>query len=212
MADQYDVLTLAEAKHVLKFSPTDTSSDSTLTQVITAVSRRLDNAIGPTVIRSVTDEYHNGGRSSIELYFSPVTAVQAITEWQSGVEQGLTEQLGGTLPNDGWYGERYRPNPRLYSGIIVRKIGEFTDHFWGGTGNVVCSYSAGRSVSTAEVDDRIKEGAALFLRSWWRAYEQSVATMGEFEVATQTFPTCAIPQATKEILRDVWLPQTGFGG
>lgn len=212
MADQYDVLTLEEAKHVLKFAPTDTSSDSTLTQVITAVSRRLDTAIGPTIIRSVTDEYHDGGRTKIELYYSPVSAVTAITEYQSGTAVGLSEVYGGTLPYEGWYGERYKPNPRLYSGIIVRKTGEFTDHFWHGSGNVVCSYSAGRSTSTTTVDDRIKEGAAMFLRSWWRAYEQSVAPMGEFEVPTQTFPQCAIPTATKEILRDMWLPQTGFGG
>ena len=89
---------------------------------------------------------------------------------------------------------------------------DYEYRFWSGKGNIVCSYSAGRSTFTAEIDDRIKEGAALFLRSWWRAYEQSVATMGEFEVATQSFPQCAIPQATKEMLRDVWLPQTGFGG
>ena len=211
MADQYDVLTLAEAKHVLKFAPTDTSSDSTLTQVITAVSRRLDNAIGPTIVRSVTDERHDGGRSKIELYFSPVTAVQAITEYQSSSAKLLTEKQPGQLPTDGWHGERYRPNPRLYSGIIVRMCDDYEYRFWAGKGNVVCSYSAGRSTSTPDVDDRIKEGAALFLRSWWRAYEQSVATMGEFEVATQTFPQCAIPMATKEMLRDLWLPQTRFG-
>lgn len=211
MADQYDVLTLPEAKHVLKIAPTDTSSDSTLTQVITAISRRLDTAIGPTIARAITDEYHDGGRTSIELFYSPVQTIGSIIEWQSGTSCVLTEQIGGSLPNDGWFGYRYKPNPRLYSGIIVRKIGEFDDRFWDGHGNVQCTYTAGRSTSTAEVDDRIKEGAALFLRSWWRAYEQSVATMGEFEVATQTFPQCAIPQATKEMLRDIWLPQTGFG-
>lgn len=211
MADTYDLLTLPEAKSVLKINTTDTVRDATLAQVITAVSRRLDKGIGPTVQRAVTNERHNGGRDSIELHYSPVSAVSAITEYQGTVAHGLTEETAGSSPTDGWYGEPYKPDPTLYSGIIVRRLSQFDYRFWSGRGNIVCSYTAGRVASTSDVDDRIKEGAAIFLRSWWRAYEQSIATMDEFEVPTQTFPQCAVPKACKELLRDVWLPETGFG-
>jgi hypothetical protein len=212
VADTYDLLTLAEGKSVIRVDTTDISYDDVIVRLITTVSRRLDEAIGPTVQRSVTDERHDGGRPRIELQYGPVSAVTAVTEYQSTVPVLLTEEVPGLEPVDAWYGERYAPNRRLYSGIIARRLGGFPYNFWCGAGNVVCTYTAGRSASTGAVDARIKEGAAVTLKNWWRTYEQSVGGMGEFDVPHVNFPTFAIPAAVREMLHDLTQRELGFGG
>ncbi|HEU5394701.1 MAG TPA: hypothetical protein VFV36_07840, partial [Candidatus Methylomirabilis sp.] len=82
MADTYDLLTLTEAKSVLRIGVNDTTLDTELARVITAVSRRIDEGIGPTVVRAVTSERHQGGRSSVELHHGPVQAVGSVLEYQ----------------------------------------------------------------------------------------------------------------------------------
>lgn len=211
MADTYDLLTLTEGKASLRIDPNDHYSDELLAGVITAVSRRLDLAIGPTVVRSVSGEAHQGGYPRVELRYAPVQAVGQIREFQGTNPVTLTEQTTTLEPNDGWYGERYAPDPSLYSGIIVRTYSGYPARFWSGVGNVVCSYTAGRVASTSLVDSRIKEGAKLVLRNWWRLYEQSTAGFEEFEVPQSNFPTFALPRACCELLHDLWRQETGFG-
>lgn len=211
MADALDVLTLSEAKSVVQIGPADTSRDVELARVITTVSRRLDDAIGPTIVRLVTSERHSGGRHRIELYHCPVLSVSSVTEYQSTHAVNLTEETLGVEPTDGWYGERYRPQPSLYSGIIVRRLGGFNYNFWYGAGNIAVTYTAGRSTTVSLVDARIKEAAGVILRNWWRSYEQSVGGFDEYQVPQQNFPTFGVPRAAMDILRDLWEPETGFG-
>lgn len=212
MADTYDLLTLAEAKSALRIDTNDVYSDGLLASAITAVSRRLDRYIGPTVVRSVTSEVHSGGYPRVELRFCPVRTVTSVVEYHTTSATTLTEKTLGTSPSDGWWGERYVPDPTLYSGVIVRTVGDFHRRFWEGGGNVVCTYTAGRSDTTGAVDARIKEGAQLALRNWWRQYEQSTAGFEEFEVPHSNFPTFVLPKACCELLHDLWQPEVGFGG
>jgi hypothetical protein len=212
VADTYDLLTLQEAKSALRIDATDTYSDTLLAASITAISRRLDRAIGPSVVRSVSGEIHDGGHPRIELRYGPVQAVGTVWEYQTTSLQVLTENTAAVNPTDGWYGERYVPDASLYSGIILRTVSGFPTRFWSGVGNVVCTYTAGRSTSTGAVDVRIKEGARLALRNWWRQYEQSVAGFEEFDVPRATFPTYALPRACCELLHDLWQQEVGFGG
>lgn len=211
MADVYDVLTLDEAKSVVRISGTDNSLDTQLARVVTTVSRRLDDGIGPTIARLVTSERHSGGRHKIELYQCPVLSVSSVTEYQSTHAVNLTEETVGVEPTDGWYGERYKPQPSLYSGVIVRRLGGFNYGFWYGAGNVAVTYTAGRSTTVSLVDARIKEAAGVMLRNWWRSYEQSVGGFDEYQVPQQNFPTFGVPNAAMQILRDLWKPETGFG-
>lgn len=211
MADPYDLLTLDEGKASLRIDVTDHLSDVLLASVITSVSRRLDLAIGPTVLRAVSSEVHSGGYPRLELRHGPVQAVSSVTEYQSTNPVPLTEQSATVEPTEGWYGERYAPDPTLYSGIVVRTISGFPARFWSGVGNVVCSYTAGRVADTASVDARIKEGARIVLRNWWRQYEQSAGGFDEFDVPQTNFPTFALPRAACEMLHDLWRQETGFG-
>lgn len=212
MADVYDLLTLDEAKDALRIDVADDRSDTLLASVITSVSRRLDTYIGPTVVRSVSGEVHSGGHPRIELRYGPVQTVGSVREFQSTNLVTLSENSATSEPTDGWFGERYAPDPTLYSGVIVRTYSGFPGRFWSGEGNVTCTYTAGRSTSTATVDVRIKEGAKLTVRNWWRQYEQSVAGFGEFDVPQVNFPTFALPRACCELLHDLYQPEVGFGG
>lgn len=211
MAHVNDLVTLAEAKSTLRVSVNDTASDSIIARVITSVSRRLDRCIGPSVVRAVTSEPHSGGRSRVELNYGPVQAFGAVIEYQTTSAVTLSQTVPGLEPTEGFYAERYAPEPSLYSGIIVRRIDAYERTFWSGSGNIVCSYTAGRSVSTGTVDAEIKEGALIMVRNWWRAYDQSAAGFGEFDVPTQNFPTYAVPNATKELLQNLWQSEIGFG-
>lgn len=212
MSDPYDLVTLAEAKGALRITTTDTLSDDKVARVITNVSRRLDRCIGPTVARPVNNERLDGGRSFIELAYGPVMSISSVVEYQSRTSVTLTEASPGVEPTEGWYGERYKPDPTLYSGVIVRRIDSWGRNFWSGAGNVVCSYTAGRVASTSTVPADIKEGALIMIRNWWRVYEQSTAGFEEFEVPQQNFPTFAIPNAVRDLLYELWQPETGFGG
>lgn len=211
MAHVNDLVTLAEAKSTLRVSVNDTASDDIIARLITMASRRLDRCIGPSVVRAVTSEPHSGGRSRIELNYGPVQAFGQVIEYQTTTPLTLSQTVGGVEPTEGFFAERYAPEPTLYSGIIVRRIDAYERNFWTGSGNVVCSYTAGRSSSTTTVDADIKEGALIMVRNWWRSYEQSSGGFGEFDVPTQNFPTYGVPNATREMLQNLWQSEAGFG-
>lgn len=211
MADTLDVLTLAEARSVLSLGAFDASQDDPLARVVTAVSRRLDEYIGPVVKRSVTSEVHSGGSTRIELAYGPVSAVSAVTEYQGTTATVLTAETAGTVPADGYYAERWTPNPSLLSGVLIRRCSGSTGLWWPGGGNVLVSYSAGRSVSTGSVDAKHKEAAGLMLRNLWRPYQQSIGGVDEFDTPTQNFPVVTIPKAVVDMLADEAQPMVGFG-
>lgn len=211
MADTYDVLTLEEAKEVLRIDEEDTVDDAIVERLVTAVSRRFDRFIGPTITRAVTSEIHDGGHCAIELQHGPVASIAAVLEYQSTSLVTLTPQTATSEPSEGWFGERYAPDRTLYSGIIIRTVSGSRSHFWAGNGNVLVTYTAGRTSTTTAVDDRIKEAAAVTLRNWWRSYEMSSGNLGEFDVPTQAFPMFGIPNAARDMLADMWRPEVGFG-
>lgn len=209
MSDPLDILTLPEAKSVLAIS--DTSTDTELARVITSVSRRLDTFAGPVVRRSVTSEVHSGGGSRIELNQGPVYAVASVTEYQGATATAVTAETAGTQPSEGFYAERYVPNPSLLSGILIRRVSGHDSCWYWGRGNIQVTYTAGRAESTGTVDPVYKEAAALMLRNLWRSYQQSTGGLAEFDIPAQNFPTFAIPKAVVELLADEMQPMVGFG-
>lgn len=211
MADTLDVLTLSEARNMLSFDSTDTSLDTQLVRVITSVSRRLDTYVGPIVQRSVTSEVHSGGSTAIELGYGPISAVGTVTEYRGTTATVVTAESAGTQPTEGFYAERYKPNPALLSGVLVRRISGSPCHWYWGSGNILVTYTAGRSVSTGTVDAIYKEAAGLMVRNLWRSYQQSTGGFNEYDVPTQNFPTFTIPRAVVELLADEVQPMVGFG-
>lgn len=211
MADTLDILTLAEARSILNFGASDTTLDTSIARVVTAVSRRLDTYVGPIVQRSVTSEIHSGGCPSIELGYGPISAISAVTEYQGTTATAITAETAGTQPTDGFYAERYKPNPALMSGVLIRRVSGTTIPWYCGSGNVLVTYTAGRSVSTGAVDPIYKQAGELMLRNLWRSYQQSTAGFNEYDVPAQNFPTFTIPRAVVELLEDEVQPTVGFG-
>lgn len=211
MADTYDLLTLSEARAILDFGASDNTMDTQIASVVTTVSRRLDTYIGPVVQRSITSEVHSGGRGRIELGYGPVSTVGTVTEYQGTTAVVLTAETPGVEPTDGYYAERWAPNPALLSGVLVRRVSGQDTCWWSGRGNIQVTYTTGRSVSTGTVDSIYKEAAGLMLRNLWRSYQQSTARFDEFDTPMQNFPTFTIPKAVVELLADETQPMVGFG-
>ncbi len=215
MADARDILSLTEAKGILSIASSDTSQDTQVARLITSTSRRLDLAVGPAVAFTVGNEIHQfatyrdwGTRNTIEFNYCPVTTIISVTNYLGTTPTVLTQQVPGNSPSDGFYAEQYEPDPTLYSGIITRKTGLYPYPF----GDLVSvTYLAGRFTSTSTVDPKFKEAAGVMLRNSWRAYQQSTAPYGQYDVPQQTFPTFAIPNYVRELLALEWQPEVGFG-
>lgn len=213
MADTYDLLTLAEAQDVLRVGVNDARANGILPRLITTVSRRLDESIGPTVARVVTNERHRGGRHAIELTKGPVLSISSVTEFQGNTAVTILADNDATENDEGYWAWPYEPDPTLYSGIIVRRFSGLDGCWWGGSGNVAFTYTAGRTSSTTQVDARIKEGAAIMLRNLWRSYEPTTVSDvdGSYDVPGVGYPTHGVPNAVKDLLLDMWQPLYGFG-
>lgn len=209
--DAYDVLTTTEGRQILGYASTDTTKDSTIERLVTAVSRRMDRLIGPVVQRAVTaEEIHAGCSPHIELSHGPVSAVSSVVEYQGTSAVTLTAETPGVQPTEAYRAERYAPNPALLSGILVRRCSGSTRHWWP-EASVVVTYTAGRVASTTQVDQRHKEAAGLMLKNLWRSYEHSIGEVDQYDVPSASFPTFAVPNAVKELLNDELQTDDGFG-
>ncbi|MEV5538480.1 hypothetical protein AB0L13_16615 [Saccharopolyspora shandongensis] len=205
-----DVISLDEAKQAVNVTGT-TEHDTELALWITAVSQRLDELVGPVVVRTITGEAHDGGRCLVMLAHYPVTSITSVSEYDSGTQVPLTAETLTTRPAAGYLADRYEPNPALLSRFVRRRSNGADAEFAAGRGNVVVSYSAGRFADTASVDPRFKAAANLMLINLWRSQQSSVGSVGEFDTPMSNFPTFAVPRAVREMLaRELQEPIVGI--
>jgi len=127
---------------------------------VSALSRRIDELCGPVVVRTVTDERHDGGRSRIWLDLAPVSSVTSLVEYDAGTVQTLTAELDDGLPEYGYLLED--------DGSIIRRNGGGDATFAYGRRNVKATYEAGRYADTASVDAKFKMAAGAILRRLWQ--------------------------------------------
>lgn len=200
MADTLDLLTLDEAKLAIHYDTTDGANDDLIAQYVTAVSRLLDDRVGPTVRRTVTSEEHDVcGACSLVLRHRPVTSVTAMTEYDNGTGVALAQM---SVTSDDTYGFRldpYEPQAGLYSGIVHRTSGRRRYQF---RGPVTVTYVAGRVQSTTSVDAKFKRAAGICLENLWRDQQQSSSTFGEYDVPVLSFPSFAFPRAVEGLLSE----------
>lgn len=213
MANFYDWVTLDEGKRALDVKSTITTSDDVISMAISALSQRLDNGVGPAVVRTVSDEVYNGGWRSIELRRGPVASISSVIEYQNGAAVTLTSVTPGVGVLNSFYAEPYLAQPELglLSGMLYRRDNFGGSPFWCGAGNVVVTYTAGRYTSTSSVEPRFKEAAKVSLKNWYRMYQQGIRSVGEMDVPAENFPRFAIPNAARMMLHDVWTAEVGFG-
>lgn len=154
MSDTLDVISLDEGMTAVAMTGSGVNHEDTVASAITAISRRLDELVGPIVVRTITDEIHYAdGSPFIIPNYSPVFSVTSITEYQSGTGTVLTAE---DFDTSGTY--------LLRDNFIYRRSGWYGINF---AGTVKLSYVAGRFSSTATVDARYKTAAAAILRRWW---------------------------------------------
>ena len=129
---------------------------------VPAISRRVDELCGPVVVRTVTDERHDGGVYAIQLSKSPVLTVTTLVEYASGVVTTLTAEQDATLPDDGYLLET------LGSTTFVYRRSSGSDRLFAyGRQNVKVTYEAGRAADTDAVDAKFKLAAGAILRRLW---------------------------------------------
>jgi len=195
MSDTYDLLTLAEGKRALKIGPNSTDKDTQLAMYITGVSRAMDDTFGPSVNRTVTGELHDGGVPVIFPRKWPVSSVTSVVEYDQTTAGTLTAESATSQPTDSYLLDS--------NGISIRRRNAGSDtYFASGRRNIYVTYVAGRAASTSAVDAQFKLGAALFLKNVWRAEEQGLVELDEFDVPRQNFPSFAVPNAVKDLLKD----------
>lgn len=157
-----DLITVAEAKTLLRPTNAPTASyDTELALYITAASQRIDDLCGPVVIRTITNEAHDGGRVSIFLKHYPVVAITTITEYAYTTAQALSlETTAAKTAND------YLVT--LENGIVRRRSSNADRSFAAGSSNVVVTYTAGRYANTAAVEAKFKLACSICVAHMWR--------------------------------------------
>lgn len=193
MADTLDIITLAEGRAAVNLHASDTSQDTEVAAYITAVSRRLDQAVGPVVVRTITAETHDGAGRFVRLNHSPVSSITSVTEYVETIGTVLTAETVGvaTTANNYALDARY--------GILTRRSGG-TDTSWSsGRSRIVVTYVAGRYANTTAVDPLFKSAASIFVAHLWRREQSS-----EPVTAYQRGHGVAIPRVVKEMLTDEW--------
>jgi hypothetical protein len=199
-----DVLTGNEARLALARGPLDTDKQDLVDALNTAVSQRLDDAVGKIVQGTITGELHNGGCQQLYLKYSPVVSVVQVVEYDGTTAGTLTAESNTSKPTDSFV-----INPT--NGRLGRRSENEDARFPTGYGNVRVTYVAGRFAETADVDEIYKQAARLTLKSWWRMYENSTATFNEFESPMAHIPTFSVPKAAKQLLARYWREGTGIG-
>lgn len=195
MADPLDWVTLTEAKTVLRLTST-TANDTELTGLITAVSQRLDEAVGPCVYRDL-DETHDGARDGFLTYEGQRTMLQ-LKQWPIVAITTVTED-GAVLASTEYKADYEK-------GQLWRRVGTH-DYLWRiGRENIQVAYTAGRYASTNLVAERYKQGCYLMLQHMWRSRQWSQAgiSAGDFQVPQIAFPAFSVPNAVVEWFGAEW--------
>lgn len=207
-----DVLSAAEAAEAIDAPSTSTSK---LGKVNTAVSRRLDELVGPIVRRTITGEVHRetGGRPTVALRRWPVVSVSSAVEYdRSGSSTSLTVETFSSKPADGFRLEPTLAEPELglFGPTITRTVDGNVSTF---DSSLVVTYVAGRYANTAAVDERYKEACRICLVNLWQRITAGRGVLeADFDVPRYPFPTFAVPRSARELLEDVWQERSSTFG
>ncbi len=157
-----DILTDVEASQAA--SGVDTAYLVDLSRMVTAVSVRIDELVGPVVNRAVT-EYHDGG-GVIRPRQTPVSTVTTLKYWNGSTTTTYTADTWGQAGNaNGYIIEKSGSYP--HDAIIYRRSSGSSVAWPDGHRCIELVYVAGRAATTALVDARYKECAAEVLRRLW---------------------------------------------
>jgi hypothetical protein len=195
-----DILTEVEASEAA--SGVDTATLSTeLPRMVTAVSARIDELVGPVVNRTIT-EYHDGG-GVIRPRQTPVSSVTTLTNWDGSTQTSYTADTWGVAGNaNGFLIEQSGSYP--HDTLIYRRSSGTSLAWPNGHRNLKLVYVTGRAATTATVDARYKECAAEVLRRLWdresSAWARGSSPFGDDNVSSRFFK--AFDYVVAEMLGD----------
>ena len=188
-----DLVTLNETKAALRLTA-GPEQDLLLTAWITAVSLRVDDLCRPVVVRTLTDELHDGGGNWLAPLYTPISSVTSLAEYDTaGTATTLSAEDYDTKPADAY----------LIDGRQIRRRASGSDaYFASGRRNLRITYVAGRYATTSTVSEQFKRAAVIILGHMWR---------DQHGTGTQAFPTAqgdlvivgagwAIPRAARDLL------------
>lgn len=203
MADTLDLISSAEAKLALNIDSTDTSQDTELAAYVTAVSRMIDKAFGPVVVRTLTSESHDGGGSTIRLKHRPVSSVTAVSEFTYTTQQALAaESTSAKTANDYLL--------EAAQGVLRRRHNDSDASFAAGRQNVQVTYVAGRYSSTGSVDAKFKQAAAISVSNLWRREQGGGTETFGGVIPGQSIPGFGLPFVVMDLLSDeMQAPEVG---
>lgn len=207
MADPLDLLSLSAAKAAINMAAASNEHDLTLARQITAVSRIVDDVCGPVVVRTVTAELADGGRSKVKVRRWPVTSFTTVREVRSAGTISTVNAVVWGATGDGYFAIPYRRDVTLKSGELIR-VRSGSDYYWpAGSGSVEVTYQAGRYATTAAVDARFAEAAGAILRRMWKR-ESGIWSQASnvFELPLEAEPSSGFFRVVRplvhELLRD----------
>ena len=203
MADTLDVLTLAEGKQAINMTQDNAEHEAELARAITAVSRRLDELVGPVVIRTVT-EYHDGGVGTIWPYQTPVSEFTSVTSWDGTTSTTWTADAFGVAGVTNGYLLESSTSYAHGTRILARAGGGAT-YFPTGSRSVRLIYEAGRYATTADVDARFKQAAAMILRRLWKPEAGAWAQTPDFLQSTESDAGAGLGYFRIDPLVEQWL-------
>lgn len=199
MADILDVITLDEGKAALNI--TGSGFDTEVASYITAVSRRIDDLVGPVVNRAVTAELHDGWRNWVRPRYTPVSSVTTVLEYSDTTPTTLAAETPTVHPVDAYLVVTDRTP---HSTMILRRSSGNDRVFVRGRRNVSLTYVAGRYATTAAVDPKFKQGAAKMLSVMWKGDQGGGSATFGAPVGEGLIPIVgfSVPRAVTDLLAD----------
>lgn len=201
------IVSLADAKQAL--NKTGTADDAEITAVIDAVTDLARYHIGEVTPVTYVESY-DGGRPYILLRHTPVLSVTSVDEWLAGLHYTDTSQPPGSTTSQ--YGYSLDNGE---SGVLARRssAGQLYP-FLPGSGNILVTYVAGRSVVPAA----IARGALEFVQMLWHASQQGTSGRGsasagpyDMDASPNSLPGMNVAELPNRVAR-WWGPYIRVGG
>lgn len=205
-----DLVTLAEIKPGLNIPPGDTSDDTELAVIITAVSQRVAEMCGP-VVNVARSELYDGGGFELTLRnaaWSPTASLGTVTVVEydtAGTAGTLTAETQTSKPAAGFLVVADEAT------ISRRSSGAYAT-FAAGRRNVLVGYTTGRAANTAAVSPKFKQAAIITINHIWQGLgaQSTAARAGAADGMPYGLPPWALPKAAIDLLHGETI-QLGVG-
>lgn len=163
---------IGEVRDYLGIQTTDKVRDAKLLRFIDAATPVIENITGPIVVKTYTNEQHDGGTWFIEVRHRPIVSVASVTEWRANIAYPLTQVATPDLGTI--YSYQWEPTGR----IVRRTVGGGQTPFPVGSNAVAVTYNAGYITPPANV----VQGVLELLRANFQATQQGRPKSGGGDV------------------------------